>query len=290
MKTTLEQWRMFQAVVEHGSFAKAATAIHKSQSTINAAVHKLQENLGVELLVVDGRKAVITDSGKLLLRRGKLLVDEVFQIESLAEELAKGTETHLTVAVDSVYPNEKIYDVFSVLSEQFPSVRVELVETILSGSNELLLDGKVSIAISGSVPDHLISEHLSDIEFIAVAASSHKLFSSKSTITHDDLKPHRQIVVRDSAIKTKVNSGWLQSDQRWTVTNMATSIDLIQRGYGYAWLPKHKIIHLLQEGKLKPLQLNKGGSRLVQLFLVISDEDKLGPVAQCFVENIRRTK
>ncbi|MGI1679099.1 MAG: LysR family transcriptional regulator [Cellvibrionaceae bacterium] len=287
MKTTLEQWRMFKAVVEYGSFAKAAEAIHKSQSTINTAVHKLQESLGIQLLEVDGRKTVLTETGKLLLRRGKLVLDEVFQIESLADELAKGTETHFTVAVDSIYPSENIYSSFSVLSEKFPSVRVELVETILSGSNELLLDGKVSIAISARVPDNFIAEHICDVEFIAVASPNHNLFSTKASITHNDLKLHRQIVVRDSAIKNKVDSGWLQAEQRWTVTNMATSIDLIQRGYGYAWLPTNKIESLLQENKLKPLLLDKGASRLVQLFLITADEDKLGPAAKCFIKNIR---
>ncbi len=210
------------------------------------------------------------------------------QIESLAKELSMGTETHFTVAVDSVYPNEYIYNAFSVLSQEFPSVRVELVETVLSGSNELLIAGDVSIAISGSVPSQYISEQICDVEFIAVASPKHSLFSKKESITHDDLKSHRQIVVRDSAIKNKRDSGWLQAEQRWTVTNMSTSIDLIQRGYGYAWLPKSKISLLLEEEKLKPLRLTKGSSRMVQIFLIIDDEDKLGPAAKCFIENIRK--
>ena len=42
-KITLEQWKMFAAVVDYGGFAQAAKAIHKSQSTINYAVNKLQQ-------------------------------------------------------------------------------------------------------------------------------------------------------------------------------------------------------------------------------------------------------
>ena len=68
-RTTLEQWRMFQAVVEHGGFAQAAEAVHKSQSSINHAVHKLQEQIGLPLLEVVGRKAQLTDAGRLMLRR-----------------------------------------------------------------------------------------------------------------------------------------------------------------------------------------------------------------------------
>ena len=37
-KTTLEQWRILQAVVDHDGYAKAAQALNKSQSSLNHAV------------------------------------------------------------------------------------------------------------------------------------------------------------------------------------------------------------------------------------------------------------
>ena len=72
-RTTLEQWRMLKAVVDHGGFAQAAQAVHKSQSTINHAVHKLQDQLGLKLLEVQGRKAQLTRAGELMLRRAEQL-------------------------------------------------------------------------------------------------------------------------------------------------------------------------------------------------------------------------
>ena len=68
-KSTLEQWRMFKAVADHGGFMQAAQQVHKSQSSIHHAVNKMEEQLGVNLFEVDGRKTVLTHAGKLLLRR-----------------------------------------------------------------------------------------------------------------------------------------------------------------------------------------------------------------------------
>ena len=51
-KSTLEQWRIFQAVVEFGGYAQAAERLNKSQSSLNHAVAKLQQTLGVALLEV----------------------------------------------------------------------------------------------------------------------------------------------------------------------------------------------------------------------------------------------
>lgn len=57
-KTTLEQWAVLAAIVDHGGFAQAAAALNKSQSAVSYAVSRLQEALGVPLLAVEGRKAV----------------------------------------------------------------------------------------------------------------------------------------------------------------------------------------------------------------------------------------
>ena len=103
-RTTLEQWRMLKAVVDHGGFAQAAQAVHKSQSTINHAVHKLQDQLGLPLLEVQGRKARLTEAGALMLRRAELLLDEVAQLEDVAASLAAGTEAEVRLAVDEIYP------------------------------------------------------------------------------------------------------------------------------------------------------------------------------------------
>lgn len=278
---------MLQAVIEHGSFAKAADAIHKSQSSINTAVHKLQSTLGIDLFRVEGRRTVLTETGKILLRRGNLLLDEVQRIEATAIELAKGTEASIKIAVDSIYPGDCLFNAFDNLSRQFPYVRVELIETILSGSNELFLSGEVPIAISPSVPNGFLPEPVVEIEFQAVAAATHPLATSDKSVNHQDLKAHRQIVTRDSALGKKTDSGWLEAEQRWTVTNMATSIDLVSRGYGYAWLPNNKIQSLLEQSKLKLIQLDKGQTRHVTLYLIVGDEDRLGPVARSLVAIIR---
>lgn len=278
---------MFKAVVQYGSFAKAAEAIHKSQSSINTAVHKLQDLLGVELLRTEGRRTILTDAGALLLRRGQLLLDDVERLEAVAASLSRGVEAALKVAVDSIYPPDRLYRVFDQLNQRFPHLRIELVETILSGSNELLLAGDVAIAISPNTPPGFPTEKLIQLEFVAVAATSHPLTDLTQEISHEDLKAHRQIVCRDSALKDRVDSGWLQAEQRWTVSTMDTSIDLIRQGFGYAWLPRHRVASLLESGQLKELPLRVGGTRSVDLFLVISDEDQLGPVARCFVDTIR---
>ena len=59
-RTPLEQWTVLQAIVECGGVAQGAAALHRSQSALSYAVARLQAQLGVDLLVPDGRRMVLT--------------------------------------------------------------------------------------------------------------------------------------------------------------------------------------------------------------------------------------
>ena len=54
-RVTLEQWRVLQAVVDEGSYARAAEALARSQSSISYAIQRLQEQLGTQVLRLRGR-------------------------------------------------------------------------------------------------------------------------------------------------------------------------------------------------------------------------------------------
>ena len=285
-KATLEQWRMFKAVVEHGGFAGASAAVHKSQSTVHHAVQKLEAALQIKLLEVKGRKAFLTDSGKLILRRAEFLIEEAGKIESVASTLSEGVESTLKIAVDEVFPNSTLYQALAKTSKLYPLLKIELVQSVLTGANELLSNGVVDLAIS-SIPIYGIScSMLCEVEFIAVAHKDHPLHQQTEQLNFRDLKLHRQIVVRDSATQPSHNEGWLGADMRWTVSHLQNSIDMVSKNLGYAWLPKSQISALIENQTLIALNLEQGTTRALNLYLMCNDTDRLGPAAQEFKEQI----
>lgn len=290
LRITLEQWRMFHAVVEFGGFNQASQGVYKSQSSIHSAVCKIEESLGVKLFSVQGRKTVLTEAGQMILRRSNYLLDEARKVEALGETLSEGIETHLKIAVDEIFPRHILYKALERVSEQYPLVQIELVESILSGANELLQQDKVELAISPKSLGTTISEDLCTITFGAVTSPQHPLQKIERKLTLEDLKSYRQIVVRDSAslnMQERASDGWLEANQRWTVSHMQSSIDMIINGLGFAWLPLSLIIEHLNEGRLHMLNLQSNAERKAQLYLSIKDADSLGPVAQSFLHEIR---
>ncbi|MEW9796567.1 LysR family transcriptional regulator [Alteromonas sp. CYL-A6] len=287
LKATLEQWRMFKAVADAGGFNQASAQVHKSQSSIHHAVQKLENAIGVTLFQNDGRKIRLTPQGELMLRRANFLLEEAEKLEAVASSLQAGTETVLRLAVDLIFPTDVLYAALNTVSQEYPLLRIEIEETVLSGANALLDAGKVDVAISAFPFPKGFSEDLCKIEFVAVAHPDHPLHQLGRALTVEDLKSHRQIVVRDSSAERKTDSGWLGAEQRWTVSHVRTSIDMIAKGLGFAWLPVAMIQPQLKENQLKSLPLKHGGVRRADLFLTFEDGDSLGPAARTLIGELR---
>ncbi len=281
MKThiTLNQWQALLAVVDEGSFAQAARAPHRSQSSISYASGQLEDRLGAKVFSIEGRKAVLTETGKVLYRRAKNLLEEAVQIEDLARRLAAGWEETLHIAVDVIMPLPILFAALEAIDAECGNTRVELLETVLSGTQEALLTGQADLAIMGMVPSGFIGNPLCTTDFIAVAHPDHKLHQLGREILMRDLESQRQLVVRDSGSERRIDAGWLGSEKRWTVSTMQASIEAVSHGLGFAWLPRQRIQGQLDRGNLKPLNLKQGGVRPIKIYLVHPDPDEVGPAA-----------
>lgn len=287
LRVSLEQWRMFKLVAEHGGFTQASQVIHKSQSSIHNSVNKLESTLDVRLFKVEGRKTLLTSAGEILLRRARFLLEEASRVEAIGKTLADGIEITLKIVVDEIFSHDILFEALERTSAAYPMLRIELFESILAGAKESLEKGIADIAISPFIICDVFSEELCQIEFSAVASPNHSLFKIKRPLTTEDLKSYRQIVVRDSASLNRCDDGWLGANQRWTVSHMGTSIKLIKKGLGFAWLPMSNIESDMQTHALKMLHLQSGGTRKVTLHLLYLDADKLGPAARAFINELR---
>ena len=78
----------------------------------------------------------------------------------------------------------------------------------------------------------------------------------------------------------RVDSGWLEAEQRWTVSHVATSVDMIRRGMGFAWLPASRVHAHIEQGALLELPLETGSRRESTLYLTHAGEDRIGPAVR----------
>ena len=283
---TLEQWRALTAVVDAGGYAQAAEVMHKTQSSVTYAVQKLESVLGIKAFKVEGRKAVLTPTGQLLYRRARYLLDEAGGLEQAAKKLSAGWEAEMRVVVEVVFPTFILLRCLDLLGQESPHTRIELIESVISGTSEALLQGQADLAIAGRIPQGFLGDPLMQVRFILVAHPEHALHRLKRKLSMQDLRAHRQLVVRETGLRRDARTS-VEATQRWTVSNMATSIEAARSGYGYAWLPEEKLRDQIAAGTLEPLPLREGGERFAQLYLVFADRDHAGPATMRLAQLIR---
>lgn len=286
-RTTLEQWHVLQAIVEHGSFANAAEALHRSQSSVSYMVAKLQEQLDLPLLEIEGRKAQLTTAGMTLLNQAKHLLADAQALEQRARNLKAGWEAEIRLVVDGLFPQSLLTCVLNEVNLSCQHSQLQLVESVLSGAEEALLRHEADVAICNNVPPGFLGDPLMDITFLAVAHPQHALHQLGRELTTDDLARELQVVVRDSGSQKPRDDGWLGATRRWTVSNGSTRLALMRSGLGFGWAPLQTIQDDLERGDLKPLPLREGRTRKRTLYLVLAEPRQAGPGARRVAEIIR---
>ena len=283
-RITLEQWRALQAVVEAGGYAQAAESLHKSQSTLTYAVQKIENLLDLEVFELRGRKAVLTEAGQVLYRRARTLLEEAAMLERGAAAMSQEWQPEIAIAVEIIFPTWLLLECLAEFAKQRPETRIEVYETVLAGTSELLAQGRVDFAI-GSDRAGVTGELLMEIEGVAVAHPDHPLHHLGRKVTERDLRAHRRILIRDTAVQREKEVSGVEL--RWTVSNKATSIRAVAMGLGYSWLGEDTIREELAAGTLKPLPLAHGARRRGQLFLAFADAEFPGRDAARLADIIR---
>lgn len=287
-RVTLEQWRTLQAVVDCGGYAQAAAHLHRSQSSVSYAVNRLQHQLGIPLLRVEGRKAQLTEAGEHLLRQSRQLLADAARLEDQARQYEQGWESELRLVVDVALPTTVLMAALQAFAGVCPATRVKLDEVVLSGVDEALRAGDTDIAIGGQVPEGFLGDVLLEVVFEAVAHPEHPLHALGRPLTPADLRREMQVVIRDSGLARPRDAGWLGAEQRWTVSSIETALTLVSHGLGFAWLPRERLRGPLQSGLLAPLPLREGGCYAVALYLISGRPDAQGPAAQALAACLRQ--
>mgnify|MGYP000214279521 CR=1 FL=1 len=279
-KTTIEQWRILQAVVDYGGYAQAAEKLNKSQSSLNHAVAKLQSMLNVQLLEIIGRKAFLTEAGHVMLRRSRYLTQNVEDLKSLAVNINQDWEPEIKFVIDLAYPRKLLYPALRQFLPLSRGTRLQIIDQVLTGTEEAIKQHKADLVINTQVPKGFLGEPIATIDFILVCHPQHPLALMSRPIDPNELAQHLQLVIKDSSIFPEERSGWLKSENRWTVSQFDTAIDLLQQNLGFCWLPQHKVNSLLASNELVCLPVQGSQFKQLTAFLICPTPDNKGPGTQ----------
>ena len=175
-RISLEHWRALQAVVEAGGYAQAAARLHKSQSAITYAVQKIEALLQVKVFEISGPQGAAHRQRRSAVpaRPQPARGGRVARGCGAAPRRGLGERTEAR-GRDRVSRPGCCCAASSCLPQERPETRIELYETVLSGTDEALVQRRVDLAICSQVPPGFIGDALMRLRFIAAAHPDHPL-------------------------------------------------------------------------------------------------------------------
>lgn len=275
MRTTLDEWEILQAVVQLGGFAPAAKQLNRSQSTISYAIARLQEQLGIRLFAIKGRRAHLTELGRVLLADVESHLAGFQQLEQRARSLAMGGESEVRLSVDSIYPNGRLFEALAEFARLFPYVQPKLYQsTFLSADSEFSVHN-AQLCITGLVSREFFTRPILAIHMVAVARRDHPLHAIKRKLNRPDLMQHILVTIEGTASGTLKHQPRVPAQRVLQISSIEAAIDAVRSGLCFGWLPAYRIQCDLAGGELVPLRLPAGGTREVRLNLVCKDLSSL---------------
>jgi LysR family nitrogen assimilation transcriptional regulator len=242
----LRQLRYFVSVAERGGFGAAASVLNVAQSALSRHIKLLEHELGGALFERGARGVDLTESGKVLLARGRWLLGAVEDIR--AEVRTENREPSGTVRLGA--PSSLADNFYAPLArlfaERFPRVRLELSEGLTEEMTDRLLRAELDLAIvTGPRPnDHLDYETLV-VEQVFVIGPAGDPRLKRGTITR------KEFLGLPAAVQPLSRSPFPQSmPASLRVESMTPLKQMVACGLGYGLLPFSGIHHEVAAGTL----------------------------------------
>jgi DNA-binding transcriptional LysR family regulator len=273
MNTTLDEWEILNAVVQLGGFAPAAEQLNRSQSTISYAVSRLQEKLGIKLFEIKGRRAVLTEAGRILLADAEPHLTGFHHLEQRARSLASGGESEIRLSVDSIFPNARLFSLLAEFSSRFPYVHSKLRQSIFLSSDSEFSSHNAQLCISALISREYFVHPILEIRMVAVARTDHPLNTLPNSVSRADMMQHALVIIEGVAGGVVKRQPRGPAQRYLPVSTIEAAIDAVRSGLCFGWLPLYRIQEWVNSGELSLLRMSAGGTRSVRLNLVCRDLD-----------------
>ncbi|WP_431304190.1 LysR family transcriptional regulator [Sediminicoccus sp. BL-A-41-H5] len=289
---TLDQFTVFVAIAEAGSFAGAARRLGRAQSAVTYAVQKLEEQTGLPLFDRSAYRPVLSEAGRALLPRARRVVEDVAAYRRQAAGIAQGVEPELTVALSSLAPLVLVTPALGRLHAGYPGVQLRLLIQPDEQATASLAEGEADLALALDLPGlPAWAERIpiTDLRMVFVAAREHPLARLDGPLSPEVLGEHLQVAVSVERAARRGRDHGVVGINRWYVQDVATKLALLRAGLGWGSMPRALVEEDLAAGRMVLLDAAAAWrDRPPALLAAIHHRERPpGPAARAFVAGLQ---
>jgi len=238
----LKQLGYFVHVAELGSFTKAAAMLSVAQSALSHQVRQLEVELKQALLYRNGRGVTPTDAGKRLLGHARGILMQVDRARDELAETRGAPVGNVILGLPASIARVLTLPLLRSFRQSFPSASLGIVEGLSAYVIEWLVAGRVDIGLvynatpAPAVEIHPLHEQ--EMFLISSKASSRAVspVPTRALPRYPLIIPSRPNANR-MRIETLLADRGLKPRIAYEIDAIASILDLVHEGFGYAILP-----------------------------------------------------
>lgn len=248
---SLQQLRLFVIVAQHRSFTQAGNAIGVTQSAASRSIRELEDLLELRLFDRTTRQVALTDTGRALLPRIALLVDELEVALRFGQQVSTVENGVVSIASSSSLVASVLPALLSSCRASYPNIALTLHDAPRGRVLELVRAGDADMGVlTGSLGDgdsldlcDLSTETLFSDYVCAIVPARHAL-ASHATVRWRDLSDASLFLLDDDAgsfdvIARALDEHGASNVRLQRLTQAASVVQMVAAGLGIGIQPMH---------------------------------------------------
>ncbi|MDH5435581.1 MAG: LysR family transcriptional regulator [Gammaproteobacteria bacterium] len=286
MSITIRQLTVFDAMVRHLSYTKAAQELHLSQPAVSMQIRQLEENIGLPLFEQMGKKIYLTEAGSEFYIYSHNIALQLDEVAAVIEDMKGVHRGKLAVSVAST-ANSFATRLLANFAKQHEGVTISLDVTNRKSLLNQLEKNETDLVIMGRPPREmeLVTEFFMDNPLVIIAPPDHPLAGMEKV-------PFKRVqeetfVVREQGSGTRIamERFFAEKDASLTTGMEMSSNEAIKQaveaGLGLGIVSIHTLKLELETSRLKVLDVELFPI-MRHWYVVYRKGKRLSPVAQAF--------
>lgn len=268
----IRQLRYFVAIVEQGSFSRAAGFLHVAQPALSLHVRNMEADLGTELLFRTPRGVEPTEAGSILLRHARIILDQL----TVAEEEIRGhqndPEGEVRLGVPGTIGQILAVPLITAVHLRYPKIKLRIAEAMSGFILEWMREERIDLAVLYSqADDHGIrTEHLleEELQFFGPAdgVRAEPMPAAGTGLNFAQVTPMPLILPgKGHGLRNLLDIAAEKAKQDlntvFDVDSYGNIKSLVAEGLGYSILPENAIAAEVAEGRLRSWVIGKPAIR-----------------------------
>lgn len=284
---------VIQAVEKYGSLTAAAEILCVTQSALSHSMKKLEQQLGTDIWLREGRSLRLTQAGQYLLAVANRVLPQLALAEERLGQYAQGERGTLRIGMECHPCYQWLLKVVSPYLARWPDVDVDVKQKFQFGGIGALFDYEIDLLVT---PDPLHKpglrfEPVFDYEQVLVVNREHPLSSSDyvkpEQLTREVLVTYPVEIDRLDIYNQFLMPAGVAPRRHKTIETTDIMLQMVASGRGVAALPRWLVEEYADKMNVVPVRLGRKGIAK-QIFLGARETDTDIDYLKAFIDLARK--